>query len=339
MRLAVIRQHYGKLHYLRSLFDEIDELTDVTTFGDDVCGNGPSSLPGFGDLNGFGVDADAFDAILWFPTYQRMSVLPDFDWAGFRGRRVLLDFDACQNYSTISSNDRLGTYVAEIRRHRIDTVVVSGRHVRDRLRQEGVDAVWMPSATDPNFFLDNTAVGERVVHFGTRYPARRQMLREVRRAGFEVEHASCPREELAALLSKVGVGLICDMQASPILPVPKSLFRKLPPFLYSTTPGIEPMMKQYEYASAGVLLVCDRQPDREYLGFIDRQTCFSYTRLESVASSLRAALDSLAHGNEVSDAAKSMTTSWHTWSRRAPALLSACGPNDARYLDADYRPR
>lgn len=339
MRLAVIRQHYGRRHYLRNLFDELDKLTNVTTFGDHIEGNGPRSLSGFVGLPNLSIDVDEFDSVLWFPTFQRMSVLPDFDWGGFRGRRVLLDFDACQNYSTISSNNRINTYAANLRRHQVDIIVVSGREIRDRLRNEGFDAVWMPSATDPAYFKKNKATIPRAIHFGTRYPARRVVLRELRHSGLKVEHLSCPRAKLPDLLCEVAIGVVCDMQAKAIVPCPTPLFRKLPSPLYRTEPGIEPMMKQYEYASAGVTIVCDKQPDRSFLGFVDRETCFVYEGARDSPAALRAAMASFEDGNEIADAARSMTVAWHTWAKRAPALLSACGPSGLQYMDADYKPR
>lgn len=339
MRLATIRQYYGESHYLRNLFDEVDKLADVTTFSDHVQGNGPESLSGFAGLTDLHIDEGEFDAILWFPTYQRMSVLPPFDWGKFKGRKILLDFDVCQNYSTISSMDRLGTYASELRRHHIDTIVVSGRAVRDRLREEGFDAIWMPSATDPTFFAENSSEGCRVVHFGTRYPARRVMLREMERCRLRVEHINCERAELPDLLSQVGIGVICDMQARSKVAIPKRFFRRLPSVAYRALPGIEPMMKQYEYASAGVTLVCDRQPDREFLGFIDRETCFDYQGIAGATEALRAAIAEFEGPGHVATAAKSMTLKWHTWARRAPALLAACNDSATAYLDSDYRPK
>ena len=164
-------------------------------------------------------------------------------------------------------------------------------------------------------------------------------MRILKHSGLQLEHLSCARSELPDLLSQVSIGVICDMQAAPLVPLPRSLFRKLPSGMYRVFQGIEPMMKQYEYASAGVMLVCDRQPDREFLGFVDFETCFHYDGIKDAARVLQFALTSQDPGDHVTEAAMEMTLKWHTWARRAPALLSACASGGLPYLDTDYQPQ
>ncbi len=332
MRLTVIRQIYGRDHYLASLFEHLDAAGDVSTvtFRADVAGSS--------SLQGFGLDARELETVLWFPQYPRMVTLPDFDWGGFVGRRVLLDFDVCQNYSTIASENRLGTYAGHLRRHGITEVIVSSRYVRDRLCDEGFAAYWLPTATDADYFTKKPVDRTAIRHFGTRYPARRALMRTLRRAGYELEHVACPRSELADVLNSTAVGVVCDMQARTSLPTPSWAFRRLPAVLYRMEPGIEPMMKQYEYAAAGCTLVCDEQPDREFLGFVNGETCFSYRTIAESPLALRRAIASSSSDRSVAAAGRDLVRNWHTWARRAPLLWQISAGAGAP-LDMEYQPK
>lgn len=263
-------------------------------------------------------DPAAFDVVIVFVRFRYLQTAPPIDWRGFSGRRILLEHDAIQNYSTISGDRLMGAWPPEFARHGFDRMIVTGREIARRLEAEGIPATWVPKGYDPETFFDEGGPRAGVCHYGKRYPARYAMLRHVRRAGVAIEHVAAPFEEMNAILNRYAACVVCNMDGVPRFP---ALQRVLPGAFVRLQPGIEVMIKNFEVAGSGCGPFFDAVPELAELGFVDGETAFIYRDFDELAERLRSTPpDELC---TVGRRAAELARARHTWSHRVGQILQA----------------
>jgi hypothetical protein len=266
-------------------------------------------------------DPAAYDAIIVLVRFRFLRDGPPIDWRGFTGRRVLLEHDAYQNYSRMAGAGRLGAWPAEVERQGFELTIVSGREVAERLRADGVRALWVPKGYDERLFFDAEEPRWGICHFGKRYAARAAMLRHLRRAGVSVTHVAAPPDQLNAVINRYESCLVCNMEGTPAFgAVGRALQRIVPGALMTVRPGIEAMIKNFEVAASGCAPFFDAIPELSDLGFVDGATAFVYSDFDELAERLRGTPPEQLR--EVGRRAAQLARERHTWSHRVEQILA-----------------
>ena len=160
LRVLVVRSEPILPHHA-AMFRALSEVFDLTTHK--VVGRPPSSIREIGDV-------DSFVAILWFDVdYDLLRAMPSFEWGSYDGARLWFDLDAYQSFRSIANSRHRGTYPETFERLGFQMFLTTGLETRDRLRDSGVPAFWVPKAYDADAVFD-MARDDRagVGHFGSR---------------------------------------------------------------------------------------------------------------------------------------------------------------------------
>ena len=250
----------------------------------------------------------------------RLLMLEPFDWTGFDGKRVFMEHDAWIGYSPALPEWR-GRFPAVYRRDGFDLMIATGRNTTERLRADGVNAVWMPKGYDSTTFRDLGGDRAGVCTFGTGWPSRRALIA---RLGDLVTDVSGPFTSLNERLNRHAGAVVCNMPGRPPFGKPGRAVRRVWPRFVRTWPGVEPMIKTFEVAGAGCAPIVDHQDELAELGFVDGETCLTYRDFGEAVTIVRdTGPDRL---REVGAAAAELARSRHTWQHRAelvPRLIEA----------------
>ncbi len=264
-------------------------------------------------------DPAAFDAIIVLVRFRHLIERPPIDWKGFGGIRAMLEFDAVQNYSRITTDRWIGTWPPEFHRQGFDLMLVSGREVAERLREDGIPAAWVPKGYDERTFYDEGRPRAGVCHFGSLYLARAAMLRQVRKS-VDIRHVRVPFERLNGELNAFAACVVCNMEGTPRLGrVGRMLQRLARGALVEVRPGVEVLGKNFEVAAAGCAPFFDAIPELEELGFVDGETAFLYSDFDELAERLRTTAPEEL--NEVGRRAAELARERHTWAQRVDQML------------------
>jgi glycosyl transferase family 1 len=267
-------------------------------------------------------DYRRFDAVLWFVRFRELIKRPAFDWADFRGMRLMYDQDAYQNFSLLAGDRFLNAWPKVYRKQRLDALLCTGEAARDNLREAGVNAIWVPKAYDPARFFDKREPREGVCYFGELYDARAAMLRYLYSNGIQVQRFRCAYTELNGYLNQFAVCVICNMvalRAKHPFPLP-AWFRASGTPRFS--PGPEVMLKNYEVGASGCVPFCDPIPEMSKLGFVDGVTMVSYSGFSDLADKLSWYLKEPHKLRQISDSAARLCANRHTWDHRAQQIAT-----------------
>lgn len=260
-----------------------------------------------------------YDAVIVFVAFKRLRAAPTLSWNGFKGLRVLMDHDIIQNYSDIFDPTLKGAWPPVFRRHGFDAVVTSGAQVCDRLRDEGIDAYWVPKGFEQTRFKDIGAVRDGVVTFGSAYLCRQIAERAVVDARLPLTRLPMiPYFELGAHLNSF---LGC-MAISADIEIPverRGELQQLSARDVPMRPGLEPMAKLFEAAGAGCCPIADAMDDLHALGFRDGETALTFRTYGELVDKLQAAL-SRGDLRKMGAAAAKLAHAEHTWVQRAATL-------------------
>lgn len=271
-------------------------------------------------------DAARCDAVLWFVRFRELAERPRFDWGSYAGIRCMYDQDVIQDFTTVVDSPWRGRWPSVIRKNGIDVVFCTGRSARDHLVGHGIDARWIPKAVDTTVFRDLGLERDGVCTYGARYPARRAMVRTLRRQRVELEEFSCPYAELNGLLNRYRAAVVCNMQVAPDswwMQAARTMRRQQPPrFL----PSPETMLKNYEVAASGTGPFFDWGPELEDLGFIDGGTAVVYETFDDLIDRLRWYLSRPDDLARIAGAAAALCVDQHSWDHRAQLMKDELFP-------------
>lgn len=261
-----------------------------------------------------------YDAVLVFVAFNAMRRAPAIDWQGFDGLRVFLEHDAIQNYSDLFNPELKGKWPPVFRHHRFDLFVTSGGVVRDRLANDGIQADWLPKAVEPSRFVDSEGSRAGLTTFGSAYLCRQISERAIRDASLSLERIdTTPYPELGPVLARY---LACMAVSSDLL-VPLRLrpfLAKVPARWVPMRPGLEPMAKFFEAASAGCCPVADAMADLGPLGFVDGKTAITFRSHSGLVERLRWWFHRPEQLRQLGRNASALARARHTWTHRAIEL-------------------
>jgi len=267
-----------------------------------------------------------FGTITLFVKARWLHAEPKFDWGTFSGRRCLLDHDIYANY-TDDPRTR-GAWDPVFAANRFDVVITTGLRVRDRLLDDGIPAVWVPKAYDPEAFFDLGGERGGWCTFGTRYPARRALAARLARTNLLVTRVEAPYRDLNAQLNHFIGCVICNLAGT---------FRfgrygrkacdvigdRLVPMMVRVGSPTEVMLKNFEAAAAGCAVVCDRSEDVTALGFVDGESVVLYGEADELVEKLRVYNAEPEELRRIAASGRDLVRSHHTWADRIEEFHSA----------------
>lgn len=269
---------------------------------------------------------DGFATVTLFLKARWLHAQPNFEWGSFSGRRCLLDHDIYANYA--SNLQTRGAWDRVFAANHFDVVITTGLRVRDRLVADGIDAVWIPKAYDPEAFFDLGGARAGWCTFGTQYPARRAIGARLARTTHAVARVHAPYRELNAQLNRFAGCVICNLDGT---------FRfgrygrracdlagdRLVPLLVRVGGPTEVMLKNFEAAAAGCAVVCDRSEDVSALGFVDGESVILYDDADELVVKLRA-YDADPEGlRAIAAKGRDLVRDRHTWAHRIEEFHAA----------------
>ena len=162
-------------------------------------------------------------------------------------------------------------------------------------------------------------------------PARQLMLRQMRRAGIEVEDFTCQWQDLNTCLNRFLACIVCNMDLRGSDRLPVRAWRYIPDFFQHERLGIEPMAKNFEIAGAGCAPFCDYLPELEKLGFEDDVTMVSYASFDELGDKLRHYMPMPEELRRIGRHAAEFVRTQHTWRQRAELIEEMLSAK--QYLD------
>jgi len=265
---------------------------------------------------------------LWFVRFRLLRERPPFDWGTFAGRRVMYDFDTNANYHFLSVAEHRGEWPVVYRRQGFDTLVSTGKAVTELLVADDVAAVWLPKGYDPARLHPLHHERDGLCEYGQSYPSRKAMRAHLQRARVPFTRFS-DHDGLNEQLNRYLGCLICNL-AGEVAKGPGRLINRVwPDRAIRLSPGIEPMIKNFEVAGAGCAPVADWIPELGDLGFVDGETMVAYETLDDLVERCRHHLADPAGLAAIGERAAELVSTRHTWAHRAQALgplLDASAP-------------
>lgn len=303
------RDHLQK-HTTRGFYAALSEVFDVRlTFVED---GWPESIT---DVEGH----EEADICFWFVRFRLLRERPTFDWGRFAGRRVMYDFDTNANYHFLSTAEYRGEWPVVYRRQGFDTMVSTGKAVSELLRDDAVNAVWLPKGYDPDRAHPLGLARNGLCEFGQSYPSRKAMRAHLDRAGVAYTRFS-DHDGLNEQLNRYLGCLICNL-AGKVAGGPGRLINRIAPTRFiELSPGIEPMIKNFEVAAAGCAPIADWIPELGDLGFVDGETMVAYRDFDELVEQCRRYLADPAALARIGEQAARLAADQHTWAHRAAAL-------------------
>ncbi|TET75588.1 MAG: glycosyltransferase family 1 protein [Candidatus Heimdallarchaeota archaeon] len=229
-------------------------------------------------------------AIIWFVGFKHLY-RKTFDWGTFKGKRIMYDFDACQNYGCgIGTSVYKGKWPEVFRRYKFDLLVCTGKRTTNSLKEEGINTHWIPKAFDGDLFYDKEKKRRKdeVCYYGNLYQERREMLDYLEEKNICVKRINCSYFLLNDFLNMYKACIIYN--------------------------GIEPMIKQFEIAASGCVPFCNEIFELSDLGFKDGKNMISYDSFENLIEKLKYyTADRLF---KIGRAAAELAKERHTWLNR-----------------------
>lgn len=315
MRALLLHHPYTYPRFEQDFVDRIGALPEFDVLPADLDALGAGVLTGVGRS----IRLTDYDAVIVFVAFKRLRAAPALSWNGFERLRVLMDHDIIQNYSDIFDPTLKGAWPPVFRRHSFDAVVTSGAGVRDRLRDEGIDAYWVPKGFEQTRFNDLGGAREGVVTFGSAYRCRQIAERAVTDANLPLARLPMiPYFELGVQLDRF---LACMAISADIeFPIERGDLQQMTARDVPMRPGLEPMAKLFEAAGAGCCPIADAMDDLHALGFRDGETALTFRTYGELVDKLQAALCSPGDLRTIGVAAAKLAHAEHTWAHRAARL-------------------
>lgn len=233
------------------------------------------------------------EAIIFFVGFKHLRRKPPFDWGGtFTGKRIMYDFDACQNYGCgIGTSPYLGKWPEVFRKQEFDLLICTGKKTTDCLMEEGINAYWVPKAFDGKTFYDKETNREKeICYYGNMYIERKAMKDFLIKHECNIRRINSFYFSLNNLLNEYKICTVYN--------------------------GIEPMIKQFEIAASGCVPFCNEIPELFDLGFIDGKTMVSYESFNELVEKLNYYLERPEELSIIGMEAAKLAKEEHTWMYR-----------------------
>lgn len=248
---------------------------------------------------------ERYDRIVLFLRFKKLSRQPLF----VRGlpNLVILEHDACQNYYRCKYQ---GGFSAFYRGLPAARVLVSGWQVAEKLRAEGVDALFVPKGYDQTL-LRNLG-GARDIELGflgstgsDRYRARRAMLEAIK----------AREPSLMATRTESGADY-CAM------------LNRIRFFVGADVGMGEYMIKNYEAMACGCVLCTFDQGEAENraLGFVDMENLVLYRDVDELQAKLRRLRAAPALADRIAAAGQALVEREYNYERIGARIAAALAP-------------
>lgn len=311
MRLSLVHRSDKLDREDGALLRAVTDRFDVRAF--DVAGGLPHRAD---ELDGL---ADC-DACVWMVRFRDLPSHPPFDWQGYEGLRVLFDWDAMHSYWSWSHTRWLGAWPTEVRRHGFDLLVCTNTPTAARFEADGIRAAVVHKAFDPEAIHPLGDARRGLGTFGHPYPPRRAADAALARRGAAPEHFQAPFAELNAHLNRYEAVLVCNMVG--LGRRGGRLLDRLHPGwgVRGLALGPELMLKSFEVAGSGAVLLTDYSPDLAALGFRHGETALVYRDLDELVEVWTAWRDDHEGLAAIGEAGARLAAERHTWTHRADEL-------------------
>lgn len=232
------------------------------------------------------------EAIIFFVRFKDLRRLPPFDWGDFTGKRIMYDFDACQNYGCgIGTSPYVGKWPIIFKKQKFDLLICTGKKTTDSLKEEGINAYWVPKAFDGKLFYDKEKERTKEIgHYGNMYPERKAMRTFLIKHHIDLQRINCFYFSLNNALNEYKICCIYN--------------------------GIEPMIKQFETAASGCVPFCNEIPELFDLGFKDGENMVEYKTFEGLVEKLNYYLERPEELSIMGRKAAKLAKEKHTWTHR-----------------------
>jgi hypothetical protein len=265
-------------------------------------------------------DYQNYDVCMWFVLFRMLIEQPPFDWADYRGLRLMHDRDAHANFHNMLGNRYFGRFTEVFHRDEFHYLICTGKRTRNAMEAEGVPSFWLPKAYDPQYICNKNGDRRGIGYFGNIYDSRGAMLRYLSRKRIPYEHFTCTYDELSDHLNRFAGCLICNMGAQRKGFVSKAINRLFPGHGIGLNPGVEPMLKNFEVCGAGCAPIMDWIDEFEDLGFREAENMVSYHSFPELADKLEYYLDREDQLFDIGRKACELVQQRHTWHHRALEL-------------------
>lgn len=176
-----------------------------------------------------------------------------------QGPKVVVEHDAYLNF--LPDSHYHGCWTRLYRNCNFDLIVSSGKRTTERLREEGLPAVWVPKGADEGFLkVPNTGAGN-LGYFSR--PVAEQGA-GARLHFYESRHA------MSDWLEGVVAPLWCQVDRF------KDVVASFSGVVTNDATMGEPMAKQFECSALGAAVVRDRQDELYDLGYVEGESVVSY---------------------------------------------------------------
>lgn len=226
------------------------------------------------------------------------------------GIKILVEHDAYLNFMPESPWHRCWTKL--YRQCNFDLLLSSGRTTTDRLREDGLPAIWLPKGTDKKYLTVENKNSGKVGYFG---------LPILEREVGKPVHFYESRHQMSD-------------QLRDRLPLIASTFEDFHKVIPEFSAGVqndatmgEPMAKHFEASAMGCAVIRDTQDELKELGYVDHESMICYEDWDEMREMIqyygkesnRDKLEAIqSRGREVSEN--------HTWHHRAQQILEVVKP-------------
>lgn len=232
------------------------------------------------------------EAVIFFVGFKHLRRKAPFDWGDFTGKRIMYDFDACQNYGCgIGTSPYLGKWPEVFRRQKFDLLFCTGKKTTDSLNEEGINTYWLPKAFDGRLFYNKEKKRMKEIgHYGNMYLERKAMKDFLIKQHIDLQRINCFYCSLNDALNEYKICVVYN--------------------------GVEPMIKQFEIAASGCVPFCNEIPELFDLGFVDGKTMVQYKTFEELVEKLKFYLEQPEVLVSIGRKAAKLAQEKHTWIHR-----------------------
>lgn len=220
---------------------------------------------------------------------------------------VIFDHDVCQN--NVPTSEWYHRYPAVLRDLGRARIIVSGAGLAQQLRDEGIDACFLPKGYDGNTISDLSL--ERTVESAFVGRVKNKVYKKRKRF----------------LLRQEKLGKVQLLRAEPGEPYNR-LLNTIRVFVSADIGFNEYMIKNFEAMAAGCVLLAWRQPalEQQELGFVENENIVLYDSEAELHEKLQWLHSNPDKAAAIARAGQVVVREKHTWACRAatfPALLAA----------------
>lgn len=221
---------------------------------------------------------------------------------------VIFDHDVCQN--NVPTSEWYRRYPAVLRDLEKARIIVSGASLAQQLRDEGIDACFLPKGYDgttiSDLGLERTIASAFVGRVKNKVYKRRKRF----------------------LLRQEKLGKVQLLRAEPGEPY-NSLLNSIRVFVSADIGFNEYMIKNFEAMAAGCVLLAWRQPalEQQELGFVENENVVLYDSEPELHEKLQWLHENPEKTGEIARSGQHLVSEKHTWACRAAAFPDLLAPD------------